>query len=63
MSRRQMIFFEVKRMAIRQTTIRFEESLIKEIKMICLQKDTTLNDVAKSLFIKWVEENKEQEKE
>ncbi len=46
-------------MALKQTTIRLEESLLKEIKFICLDKGTSLNEVATSLLIEWVEENRE----
>lgn len=47
-------------MALKQTTIRLEAELLKDIKFICLQKDTSLQEVATHLLTKWVEENKEE---
>lgn len=42
---------------IKQVPIRLEEDFVKRIKIICINKGLTFQDVAKMLFEKWVEEN------
>jgi hypothetical protein len=46
------------KMALKQTTIRLEADLLREIKFICLKKDTSLQEVTTQLLAKWVEENR-----
>jgi len=42
---------------LKQVPIRLEEDFVKRIKIICIKKGITFQDVAKMLLEKWVEEN------
>lgn len=42
---------------LKQVPIRLEEDFVKQIKIICVKKGVTFQEVAKKLFEKWVEDN------
>lgn len=45
-------------MSVKQVNVRLEESLIKEVKRICLERDMTFQQAVSQALTKWVNENK-----
>ena len=42
----------------KQLNIRLDEKIIKDVKILCAKKDTSVQDAIKLLIEKWLDENK-----
>jgi predicted DNA binding CopG/RHH family protein len=42
---------------LKQINVRLDEELLKKIKIICVTKELTLQEVVNTLLEKWVKEN------